>query len=208
MFDFLYSYRINNKMALNEHSSDYELMIKLQDGDLEAFDIVFKKYGNKLFGFAKSYLKSKEETEELEQDVFLKIWENRKNLKKESSLKSYLFTIAYHDMCRLFRKKQIHEKYKEEIGFADIKTINLEEQLEYKATLEQVEQLIKKLPEKQKVIFIKSRKEGKSTLEIAKEMNLAPGTVDNHISAALKYIRKHISNNNLAILLFFAIFLQ
>jgi RNA polymerase sigma-70 factor (ECF subfamily) len=195
-------------MELNEHTSDFELVEKLQNGDLEAFDDIFKKYGDRLFGFALSYLKSKEETEGLVQDVFLKIWENRKSLKKESSLKSYLFTIAYHNMCKVFRKKQIHEKYLAERGFAEIATINLEEQLEYKATLEQVERLINKLPEKQKVIFNKSRQEGKSTREIAEEMNLAPGTIDNNISAAIKFLRKHISENNFATLLFFTIFIQ
>ena len=195
-------------MTINENQSDFELVEKLQRGDLDAFDQIFKKYGDRLFGFALSYLKSKEETEGLVQDVFLKIWENRKNLKKESSLKSYLFTITYHNMCKLFRKKQIHEKFLVEKGFAVNATINLEEELEYKATLEQVDRLIEKLPEKQKIIFIKSRKEGKNTRESAKEMNLAPGTVDNNVSAALKFLRKHLSGTNFALLLFFAIFIQ
>lgn len=195
-------------MAINEYKSDYELVEELRKGDIEAFDQVFKKYGDRLFGFALSYLKSKVETEELIQDVFLKIWENRKNLKKESSLKSYLFTIAYHNMCQIFRKKQIHEKFLEEGSTTTDSTINLEEQLEYKATLEQVDKLIDKLPERQRTIFIKSRKEGKSTKEIAAEMNLAPGTVDNQISAALKFLRKHISGNNFALLLLFSVFLQ
>jgi RNA polymerase sigma-70 factor (ECF subfamily) len=193
---------------MNKSTSDYELADKLRGGDLDAFDQIFKKYGDRLYGFALKYLKSKEETEGLVQDVFLKVWENRKNLKKESSLKSYLFTIAYHDMCKLFRKKQMHEKFLEEKVSAGNHAINPEEQLEYKATLEQVDQLIEKLPEKQKIIFIKSRKEGKSTKEIADEMNLAPGTVDNQISASLKYLRKNISDKNFALLLFFAVFVQ
>ncbi len=195
-------------MTLKEHHSDFELVEKLQKGDLDAFDQIFKKYGNRLFKFAISYLKSKEETEGIVQEVFLKIWENRKNLKKESSLKSYLFTIAYHNMCRHFRKKKIHEKYLEEKSFAKYPTVDPEEQLEYKTILEQVDRLIDKLPEKQKIIFIKSRKEGKSTREIAEEMNLAPGTVDNNISAALKFLRTHLSGDSFALLLFFAIFIQ
>ncbi len=195
-------------MSLNESTSDYELVEKLQKGDLEAFDQIFNKYGDRLFGFALNYLKSKEETEGLVQDVFLKIWENRKNLKKESSLKSYLFTIAYHNMCGLFRKKQNLEKFEREIGFTKNQSVDMEEQLEYKSTLEHVDQLIDKLPEKRKIIFIKSRKEGKSTKEIADEMNLAPGTVDNQISKALKFLRKNLSDKNFAVLLFFAIFIQ
>ncbi len=195
-------------MTLNESISDYKLVEKLQKGDLEAFDQIFKKYGDRLFGFALKYIKSKEETEGLVQDVFLKIWENRKNLKKESSLKSYLFTIAYHNMCRFFRKKRIQEKFLGEIEFTESQSVNLEEQLEYRSTLELLDQLIEKLPEKQKMIFIKSRNEGKSSREIAEEMKLAPGTVDNQISLALKFLRKNLSGKNFASLLFFAIFIQ
>jgi RNA polymerase sigma-70 factor (ECF subfamily) len=195
-------------MVINEQSSDNELVAKLGKGDLDAFDQIFKKYGDRLFGFALNYLKSKEETEGLVQDVFLKIWENRKNLKKESSFKSYLFTIAYHNICEIFRKKQIHKKFIKERSTTTDATLNLENQLEFKATIEQVDQLIDKLPEKQRIIFIKSRKEGKSTREIAEEMNLAPGTVDNQISAALKFLRKHISENNFALLLLFIVFFR
>ena len=195
-------------MEINEYKSDYELVEKLRKGDIGAFDQIFKKYGDRLFGFALSYLKSKEETEGLVQNVFLKVWENRKNLKKESSLKSFLFTIAYHEMCQIFRKKQIHEKFLEEQNGATNSTLNLEEQLEYKATFEHVEKLIDQLPEKQRLIFIKSRKEGKSTKEIAVEMNLAPGTIDNQISLALKFLRKKLSGTNFALLLFFAFFIQ
>lgn len=195
-------------MRIDEYKSDSELVVRLRRGDIDAFDLIFKKYGDRLFGFALSYLKSKEETEGLVQDVFLKVWESRKNLKKGSSLKSYLFTIAYHEMCQIFRKKQIHKKYLEEIKNSTPLTTNLEEQLEYKATLEQIDSLIEQLPEKQKIIFIKSRKEGKSTKDIAKEMNLAVGTIDNQISVALKFLRHHISKNNFAILLLFALFLN
>lgn len=85
-------------MNLNKNISDAELVEKLRKGDIEAFDAVFDKYSDRLFGFALNYLKSKEEAEGLVQDVFLKIWENRKKLKKDASLKSYLFTISYHNM--------------------------------------------------------------------------------------------------------------
>lgn len=69
-------------MAINKLQSDFEVVEKLQKGNLEAFDQIFKKYGDRLFGFVLKYLKSKEDTEGLVQDVFLKIWETRKNLKK------------------------------------------------------------------------------------------------------------------------------
>ena len=194
-------------MALNEHISDYDLVEKLNKNDLDAFDLIFKRYSDRLFGFALKYLKSKEETEELVQDVFLKLWENRSKLKKESSLKSYLFTISYHNMCKLFRRKKYHEKLKLEIGSTAGKAFDLNEQIDYKSALEQVDRLIEQLPQKQKIIFSKSRKEGKSTREIADEMKLAPGTIDNQISAALKFLRAHISTENFALLLLVSVFM-
>lgn len=195
-------------MAVYESTSDYKLVDKLQKGNVDAFDQIFKKYGDRLFGFVFKYLKSKEETEELVQDVFLKIWENRKNIKKEFSFKSYLFTIAYHEICAIFKQKHIQVKIKEDFLLNKNQAVNLEEQLEYKSVLEFVDKLIEKLPEKQKIIFIKSRKQGKTTREIAKEMNLAPGTVDNQISMALKFLRENLPNNNLLFILFFAIFIK
>ena len=195
-------------MTINKRTPDHELVEKLQQGDLDAFDQIFKRYGKRLFGFALKYLKSKEETEGLVQDVFLKIWENRNKIKKEASLKSYLFTIAYHNMCRIFRKRQVYMKFVKESDVEKNSSFDSDEQMEYKAQLEQVDKLIEKLPEKQKQIFIKSRREGKSAKEIAEEMNLAPGTVDNNISTALKFLRKHISPDYLAVLLFFAIFIR
>ena len=185
------------KLNLGKNISDTELVEKLRNGDIEAFDAVFEKYSSRLFGFALKYLKSKEEAEGLVQDVFLKIWENRKNLKKESSLKSYLFTISYHNICRFFRKKQLQGKLNENISLGSNATVDTEEQVDYRSTLEQVERLIKKLPPKQKVIFEKSRNEGKNSREIAEEMHLSPGTVDNNISAALKFLRNHLSESNL-----------
>ena len=193
-------------MAINKNISDEELVEKLRKGDHEAFDAVFGKYGNRLFGFALKYLRSKEEAEGLVQDVFLKIWENRKKLKKDSSLKSYLFTISYHNICKIFRKKQLQGKLKEKIGLGSEVSVDTQEQIDYDFTLKQIVQLIEQMPPKQKIIFLKSRKEGKSTREIAEELHIAPGTVDNHISAAIKFLRKHVSGNNLAILLFLAVF--
>ena len=195
-------------MNLNTNTSDTVLVEKLRKGDIEAFDVVFEKYGNRLFGFVLKYLKSKEESEELVQDVFLKIWENRKTLKNDSSLKSYLFTITYHDICKSFRKKQLQKKLKEDIGLSTYITRDTEEQIEYHSILEQIEKLIEKLPPKQKEIFKIRWSKGKSSQEIAKEMSISPGTVDNHISASLKYLRKHISEGNAALsLILIALFI-
>jgi len=186
---------------MKEHISDFKLVERLHFNDIDAFDQIYNRYSEKLYGFALKYLKSKEEAEELVQDVFLKIWENRKNIRKEASFKSYLFTITYHNICYIFRKRQINLKIIEKIEYNTVHIPNIEEQIDYKSALSKIELLIEKLPEKHKLIFIKSRKEAKSTREIAEEMKLAPGTVDNSISTTLKYLRKNLSAFDYIILL-------
>ena len=190
-------------MTVKKHISDSELVERLHLSEINAFDQIFDRYSKKLYGFIFKYLKSKEETEEVIQDVFLKIWENRKNIRKETSLKSYLFTITYHNICHIFRKRQVNLKRIERIEQNVIYVPNIEEQIDYKSALSKIELLIEKLPEKHKIVFTKSRKEGKSTREIAEEMKLAPGTVDNIISTTLKYIRKKLSVFDYTILILY-----
>ena len=184
-------------------SGDTELVDALQRGDAGAFDKLFGKYAGRLFTFGLKYLRNKEDAEGLVQGVFLKVWESRKKLKSGTSFQSYLFTIAYHDICNIFRRRATERQYKDKLVLElSEKTVKIDAQAEYKSALEQVDQIISQLPEHQKMVFLKSRKEGLSSKEIATELNLSVGTVDNYISAALKFIKSRMENENLAILLF------
>lgn len=186
---------------------DIELVERLQKGDVEAFDLLYDKYSGKLYAFGLKYLRSTAEAEELVQSVFLKLWENYKNLKKESSFKSYLFTIAYNDICKLFRKRNYRQKFISDTLYENSQSsTEMEDGTDYQSVLEQVQQIVNKLPERQKTIYLKSRQEGKSTKEIAEEVGLSPGTVDNYISESLKFIRNRLRNENLPVLLFFSLF--
>ncbi len=178
---------------------DNELVERLQKGDVEAFDLLYEKYSGKLYSFGLKYLRSSAEAEELVQSVFLKLWENYKTLKSESSFKSYLFTIAYNDICKLFRKRHYRQKFIDDTLYEKSEaSSDTEEGLDYQSFMEQVIQIINKLPERQKSIFLKSRVEGKSTKEIAGEVGLSSGTVDNYISKILKLIRKRLNNEDMA----------
>lgn len=192
---------------MKELDIDSELIEKLRIGDVEAFDHVYHRYAGKLYAFSLKYLRSKEEAEELVQSVFLKVWENQKNIKKDTSFKSYLFTIAYNEICNLFRRRKYHQNFfdKSMIGNPEA-SVETEDQIEFKFVSEQVEQIISRLPEKQKTIFRKSRQEGMSTKEIADELGLSPGTVDNYISESLKFIRSNLKDNRFSILLFISLF--
>jgi len=186
--------------------TDYELIEKLRRGDVNAFDQVYLKYAGRLYLFSFKYLKSKEEAEELVQSVFLKVWENQNNLKSDSSFKSYLFTIAYNEICNLFRQRGYLRKFMESFLISNHEgSGETEAQIDAQFIQEQVNLILTKLPEKQRIIFKKSRQEGKSTKDIAAELGLSAGTVDNYISDSLKFIRHHLEDKNFAGLIFLSL---
>lgn len=172
---------------------DNDLVKKLKMGDIEAFDKLFNKYAGKLFAFAFKYLKSKEDTEGLVQNVFLKIWENRRNLKTDTSFKSFLFTIAYHEMCNVFRHRNYQQKVNENLTRqTSSSATTVEDNLDFKIALDKVDKLILELPETQRNVFIKSKKDGLTSRQIAKELNISSKTVDNYISMTLKFLKTRL----------------
>ena len=188
-----------------EKHTDQNLVDLLQKGNVAAFDSLFAVYSPKLFGFANKYFQNVQDSEELVQEVFVKVWENRKSLKSEHSFKSYLFTIALNQIRKHFNKKATSLRYLESIKndpeFSDQLTTD-----EYETTLRQIYQIIDQMPERRREIFTKSKLEGKSSKEVALELNISAGTVDNQVSEGLRFIRTHLNSENLAMLLFAVLF--
>ncbi len=186
----------------NEIYSDSYLIKKIRDDDVRSFDILFARYSKKIYGFAFRYLKSDVDSEGVVQDVFMYIWNNREKLRADTSIKSYLFTISVNIIKKIFRRESYHAKFVSDAGGLQAE-YSMEEQLEYASLLEEVDKLIDDLPERRRNIFIKSRKMGMSSKEIAEELGITPGAVDNQISEALKFLRKRIDAGMLGVMLFF-----
>ena len=179
-------------------ANDKELVEALHSGNADAFDILFKRHAGKLYSFAYKYLRNKEDAEGLVQGVFLKVWDKRHKLNKEFSFQSFLFTIAYHDVCNIFRRRVTEREFKDHLARELLGNKDKRDHAaDHKSMLECVEKLIEQLPEKQKTAFLKSRLEGLSSKEIAAELHLSSGTVDNYISAALKFIRSRLEKDAL-----------
>lgn len=183
---------------------DLNLVIRLQHDDVEAFDQAYQKYAGKLYAFGLKYLKSPADSEELVQNIFLKLWENRKTLRKDTSFKAYLFTIAYNDICKFFRKKKYYEQFILETFHNNPDgSYSIEGRIDSRSVLDKVQQLLEKLPEKQKKVFMESRLEGKTAKEIADDIGITPGTVDNYIMEVSKLLKKKLAAEELSMVLLF-----
>jgi RNA polymerase sigma-70 factor (family 1) len=192
---------------MTEKGPDQNLVQLLQNGNVAAFDSLFKLYSPKLYGFALKYFRNETEAEELVQEVFVKVWENRKELKSELSFKSYLFTIALNRIRKYFNKKTTSLRYLESLQQEPEFTENTAIQdNDYESALKQINLIIGQMPPRRREIFMKSKLEGKSSKEIATELNISAGTVDNQVSEALRFIRTHLKPENLSLFLFAALF--
>ena len=190
-----------------EKREDSTLVQLLQKGNVAAFDSIFEVYSPKLFGFAMKYFKNESDSEELVQEVFVQVWEYRLTLKSELSFKSYLFTIALNQIRKYFNKKAVALRYLESLQKDPELTDNeIIQNDDYESTLQQINIIIEQMPPRRREIFLKSKLEGKSSKEVAAELNISAGTVDNQVSEALRFIRTRLSNENVGLLLFAIMF--
>jgi RNA polymerase sigma-70 factor (ECF subfamily) len=181
----------------------------LRQGRHEAFEKLFMRYGQKIFIFSLSYLKSEADAGEVVQEVFLKVWDKRLSLRDDASFQSYLFTIAYNSIKKSFNKKAKEDRFKLELADAlDSGQSAVDYENNYQLVTEKLALFIDEMPEKRKKIFIQRKKQGKPVRQIAAEMELSVKTIENQITEAMKYLKKRFEDELPGGLLFYALFLE
>jgi len=187
--------------------SDDELMQEIKADNMFAFDVLYKRYCKRVYKFGYSILKSREESENLTQDVFLSLWENRLKIEKNSSIKSYVFTITYNSAISIIRKKARESQFMEylkSLQEINVEPVNIE--LEYTELTNKLDEILQALPQRQKEIYLLHRVKGLKYSEIAESLNISVNTIENHMSRALKTIRKKLGNYSLMAILFWHLF--
>lgn len=177
-------------------------------GEVKAFDEIFEIYNQRIYQFAKTILKNKEDAKDVVQEVFVRIWQNRNKIDKHSSFKSYLFTIAYNIIVDHFRKRLKDKKYKDFLE-ANIKEVDSsqEKNIEFLDLNELYEQSVEQLPPRRKLIYKMNRNEGLTYDEIAEQLNISRNTVRNQMAKTLEFLRKKIGKETLLVMLFCHLFI-
>lgn len=168
-----------------------KIVRKMVNGDKKAFDMVFLHYYKKIYFYCINHFYSKEDTEELVQEIFVKLWLNRSSIDLKKNFESYLFTIAKNHIINDLRKK-VNNKASIEAYHNRIKNSEnlVEQEILYNELESQVYNAIKSLPEKRQEIFILSKIEGLTYKEIAAKLNISVKTVETHMKLALDYFKK------------------
>jgi len=168
-----------------------QLALRIKLGDEQAFELLFRKYYIRLCGFTNKFLDNPEESREIVQDVFMKIWEGREDIDPEDSLKSYLFKISQNLSLNRLRKKKVESRYVEmyKLVYIEHNEFSSFESLFAQELEDNISTAINTIPPKCKRVFELSRKEGLKYSEIAVELNISVKTVEAQMSKALQILR-------------------
>ena len=169
-----------------------ELLRRISQDDAKAFTELFVRFKYKLFGFMYRFTGSSELTEDIIQEVFLKLWNDRHTLHTIDNLNAYIFRMAQNKAINGFKKLAretlaLRELLKETGVYQDV-----EEKLSAKEIEEILHKAIRELPPQQQKVFRLSREEGLRHSEIAERLNISAGTVKNHMIQALAALRRQI----------------
>ncbi|WP_318350764.1 RNA polymerase sigma-70 factor [Aquipluma nitroreducens] len=183
-------------MTKIEEHIDVALISKFRNGDMEAFRKIYESFCEPLYRFAYSYLKDSFESEEIVQDVFLKVWEKRAEVDEQKSFKSYLYRITVNKIFNELKHRVVKQKYDQHLQNFDQTSIETpESSIQFQELNKKVEHLLTRLPEQQRNIFIMSRWKGLSNAEIADTLDLSIRTVENQIYRAAKFIKLHLNDD-------------
>lgn len=185
-----------NQMRLN-------LLRNIKKGDTGSFNKLYDLYSVRLLNFSLLYLDSKEEAEEVVQDVFCKIWENRHKLDEKYSLNGYIFRITKNLVLNKLRKRINEPSGYVSIGSCGIHHNKTENDILFNEMEQLLEDAIEALPPRRQLIFKLSRQKGLSNQEIADYLNISVNTVEGQIRKAIKYLRTYIKIVSLVILFIF-----
>jgi len=187
--------------------SEDEWIYALKEGDLSAFNELFDRYAKRLYHFSMGYLKSAADAEEIVQEVFMKIWDNRIELSTRKSFDSYLFTIARNGILNTIRKSKSEQVYLSYVKINPEKYVLLDEELNFNELEKAYHEAIEQLPPKRKEIYLLSKERSLSNAEIATKMNISVKTVENQMTSALSKIRKDLRSLGFSGIIFFELFL-
>ncbi len=174
---------------------DTQYIIKqIREGNLKEFELIFKEFYPQLCLYALRFVKRKDLSEEIVQNLFCQIWENRTDLNIHTSLKAYLYRSTYHNALQILRKDGSHNKYKEYVKHHNIENDSSTNKLEEKEINEIVQETLSSLPQRCGTIFKMSRFEGLKYQEIAEKLSISIKTVEANMGKALKAFRHSLKD--------------
>jgi RNA polymerase sigma-70 factor (family 1) len=192
-FSIHFLFFIYTAMMIAAINDEKNLLAMIATGNRQAFSMLYTIYLNALYHYIFLFTKSKEESEEILQEIFIKIWENREKLSEIDSFKNYLFRFAKNKLLDRIRHSQIRQRVLSEIKRTkNISETSTNDQCAYREYYKIVQRAIEKLPPKRKLIFRLNIENGLSQDEIARKLNISKSVVQKQIYSASHFVREYL----------------
>ncbi len=168
-----------------------ELLHRFIQGDERAFNALYNQFREPAIRFSNSILKDMEESENMVQEAFIKVWERRSGINPDLNFTSYLFTILRNRIFDYLKEVKRNDFMKERYWHNIVAQQNPDTELK-EERIEKVKLALDDLTEKRRKIIQLNYEEGKSYEEIANLMNISKNTVKNQLVKAKQILRRQL----------------
>lgn len=190
--------------------SDETRFLLFKAGNEKVFEKIFKERYNALAGFCYQFIKDEDKARSIAQEAFIRLWINRGKIEKQNGVFAFLYTAAKSECLNYLRHQKVisryadqwTEKLERDFNHSVLESFNFGV-LEFEELEKSIARAVEELPERCRMVFVKSRLEGKKNQEIADEMGIALKSVEASMTRALKILREKLSD---FLVLIFAMF--
>lgn len=180
-------------MSFADNPLDSQLIFRLQNEGRSAFTIIFRKYYNDLVHYAYSLVQDVTQSEEIAQEVFVKLWENREKNLVHSSLKSYLLSAVHNKSVDFMRHHEVAGRYSAfALAEAYDSQNNIEAYVLHSDLRKHYTKALDRIPRVYSQVFIMSRNESLTYAEIAERLGVSVRTVEVRMGKALSLLREDL----------------
>lgn len=180
-----------------------DLILRLKEGDGKSYEILFHLVYPQLCAYANKFLNDLDEAEEIAQEVFYKLWENRERLDEDDSVRGYLFTSVKNRCLHYLEHKKVKDNYAQLLGYVYSNTRNdtAHEILVANELDREFNKALAQLPGECRKIFELNRLQGLKYGEIADHLKISQKTVETQMSRALQKLKLQLKDYILLLLL-------
>lgn len=183
--------------ATGKINDEHALVLRLIEGDEDAFCELYAAYKNRLIYFAMRFLKSREYAEDIFQDAFTVVWQSRRFINPDASFSAYLYTIVRNRILNQLRDLSNRDKLCEQILSRAVDYTNETKDTILANDLRQlISRALQQLTPRQREIFGMSRERQMSHREIAQALGISVNTVQESISISLRTLRTYLEKHS------------
>lgn len=187
--------------------TERELLLQVAEGSTIAFQHLFDLYRNKIYSLGMYLTRSEFLAEEIVQDVFMKVWENREQLAGIQYFNAWLRTVAKNTCCNYLRTMALEKLAMNQLAAnTATETASSENEVIARQYEQIIDAAIQQLPAQQKKVYLLSRKAFKKQEEIAHELNISVYTVKEYMKLAQRSIRRYLENRTELVVLTAVVF--